>query len=119
MNKMIKVRFQSSCPVCKNPNFFYWVHGDDRCYRKGNLFLDNKAMLSCDSCPAKDYIFRWKFNCGQINNGFHKCGFESGNLQGFLACLSNLGKLENPPGNFIIEVTQILMAHQNEFKESY
>jgi len=40
-------------------------------------------------------------------------------LQGFLACLSSLGKLQNPPGNFIVEVTQVLMQHQHEFKERY
>lgn len=112
---MNRVRFQSSCPSCPNNNFYYWVHYTDN----GILFLDNRAILSCDLCHLSDYIFRWKFECGYRVNGAHSGGFEKGCLQGFLACLSNLGKLENPPGNFIVEVTQILMAHQNEFRQNY
>jgi hypothetical protein len=30
-----------------------------------------------------------------------------------------LGKLQNQPGNFIIEVTKVLMDHQNEFRQNY
>ena len=112
---MVKVRFQSSCPACRNPDFYYWVH--HRC--EGDLYLDNRAMLSCDLDDREDYIFRWKFDCGNRDNGAHSAGFEYGCLQGFLACLSNLGKLENPPSNFIVEVTQVLMAHQNEFRQNY
>lgn len=112
---MVRVRFQSSCPSCPNNNFYFWVH--NRC--GGNLYLDNRAMLICDNCDAEDYIFRWKFDCGNRNNRSHEGGFEFGCLQGFLACLSSLGKLQNPPGNFILEVTQILMQHQNEFRQNY
>lgn len=112
---MVKVRFQSSCPSCRNPEFYYWVHNNCN----GDLYLDNRAMLSCNSCYREDYIFRWKFDCGNREYDAHRGGFEKGCLQGFLMCLSNLGKLENPPGNFILEVTQILMQHQNEFKQNY
>ena len=58
-------------------------------------------------------------DCGKRNNGVHKGGFERGCLQGFLACLSNLGKLQDPPGNFIIDVTRVLMEHQHEFSQNY
>ena len=112
---MVRVRLQSSCPSCTNNNFYFWVHS--RC--GGDLYLDNRAMLICDNCDAEDYIFRWKFDCGNRNNRSHEAGFEFGCLQGFLACLSSLGKLQNPPGNFILEVTQILMQHQNEFRQNY
>lgn len=112
---MVKVRFQSSCPSCSNMNYYYWIHHNCG----GDLYLDNRANLICDLCDREDYIFRWKFDCGNRNNGAHKGGFEYGCLQGFLACLSNLGKLENPPGNFIVEVTAILLAHRNEFRENY
>ena len=37
----------------------------------------------------------------------------------FLVCLSNLGKLQNPPGNFIMDVTKVLMEHQSEFSQNY
>ena len=111
---MVRVRFQSTCPACRNTNYYYWTHYNCG----GELYLDNNAMLICDRCPAKDYIFRWKFDCKGTSDS-HKGGFQYGNLQGFLACLSNLGKLENPPGNFIIEVTRVLMDHQSEFSNNY
>jgi hypothetical protein len=112
---MVRVRFQSSCPACQNVNFYYWIHSGCG----GDLYLDNRAMLICDDCNREDYIFRWKFDCGNRDNGAHKGGFEYGCLQGFLACLSNLGKLQNPPGNFIVEVMSILMQHKNEFTQNY
>lgn len=111
---MPEVRFQSTCPACKNSNYYYWIHA----YCGGDLYLNNQAMLICHYCNRKDLIFRWKFDCGNRDNGAHKGGFEYGCLQGFLACLSNLGKLENPPGNFIVEVTTILMQHQNKFRQN-
>ena len=112
---MFRVRFQSSCPTCGSLGPFLWTHHNCG----GNLYLDNNAMLICDSCPAEDYIFRWKFDCKERVNYVHKGGFEFGCLQGFLACLSNLGKLQNPPANFILDVTSVLMAHQNEFRQNY
>ena len=112
---MIAVRFQSSCPACPNNQYYYWIHHNCG----GDLYLDNHAMLICEDCSFEDYIFRWKFDCGERNNGFHVCGFKYGCLQGFLACLSSLGKLEKPPGNFITQVTKVLMEHQNEFNQSY
>ena len=114
---MVKVIFQSSCPArsCLNTNYYYWRH-----YNCGGYFeLDNRAILSCKRCGDEDYIFRWKFDCGNRNGRAHECGFENGCLQGFLACLSCLAKFQNPPGNFIIEVTQVLMQHQNEFCQNY
>jgi hypothetical protein len=30
-----------------------------------------------------------------------------------------LGKLQNPPANFILDVTSVLMAHQSEFRQNY
>lgn len=114
---MVRVRFQSTCPVCSwiNSNFYYWVHHNCG----GDLYLDNYGYLICDDGDAEDFVFRWKFDCGKRNNGVHKGGFERGCLQGFLACLSNLGKLQNPPGNFIIDVTRVLMEHQHEFSQNY
>ena len=112
---MGKVRFQSTCPSCLNNNYYYWIHSGCG----GDLYLDNNAKLICERCWREDYIFRWKFDCGNRDNGAHRGGFEYGCLQGFLACLSNLGKLQNPPGNFIIEVTKVLMDHQNEFRQNY
>ena len=112
---MVRVRFQSTCPACRNETYYYWIHHNCG----GDLYLDNRAMLICDSCSREDLIFRWKFDCGNRDDGAHRGGFEYGCLQGFLACLSNLGRLQNPPGNFIIEVTSILMAHQNEFRQNY
>ena len=112
---MVQVRFQSTCPSCRNNNFYYWIHHNCG----GDLYLDNNAYLICNSCRIQDYIFRWKFDCGNRDNGAHSGGFEYGCLQGFLACLSNLGRLQNPPGNFIIEVTQVLMQHQNEFRQNF
>lgn len=112
---MVRVRFQSTCPACQNFNFYYWIHYNCG----GDLYLDNNAMLICNRCEISDYIFRWKFDCGNRDNYAHRGGFEYGCLQGFLACLSNLGKLQNPPGNFIIEVTRVLMDHQNEFRQNF
>ena len=114
---MSRVRFQSTCPARKCPknDFYFWAHANCG----GALFLNNRGILSCNACPQEDFIFRWKFDCGYRNNRALEGGFEFGCLQGFLACLSSLGKLQNPPGNFIIEVTQVLMQHQNEFKERY
>lgn len=112
---MPQVRFQSSCPACRNSSFYYWVH--HKC--EGDLYLNNEAYLICNKCLTKDFIFRWKFDCGNRNNGAHKAGFSYGCYQGFLSCLSNLGKLENPPANFITDILGILMAHKNEFNENY
>ena len=114
---MVKVRFRSTCPshYDNNNETFFWIHHNCG----GDLYLNNNAMLICDRCSREDYIFRWKFDCGRRNNGWHKGGFEFGCLQGFLACLSNLSKLPNPPGNFILDVTNVLMAHQKEFREKY
>lgn len=112
---MVSVRFQSTCPACQNSNYYFWIHHNCG----GDLYLDNNAMLICERCQVKDYIFRWKFDCGNRDNGSHRGGFELGCLQGFLACLSNLGKLQNPPGNFIIDVTRVLMEHQDEFRHNF
>lgn len=106
------VLFKSNCPVCqKNQNQdLYWAH--DQC--GGNFVLTNQAMLICQRCGMRDFIFRWKFDCGM-----HNGRFQFGCLQGFLLALSCLGRLQHPPGNFIIEVTRIIMDHQNEFSQSY
>jgi hypothetical protein len=112
---MVKVRFQSSCPSCRNPDFYYWIHHNCG----GDLYLDNYGKLICNNCFREDFIFRWKFDCGYRKNDAHKGGFEYGCLQGFYMCLSNLGKLQDPPENFILDVTQVLMDHKNEFKEKY
>ena len=112
---MPQVRFQSECPACPNKTDYYWIHA----FCGGDLYLNNEAMLICNSCSRKDLIFRWKFDCGNRNNRAHEGGFEYGCLQGFLACLSNLGKLQNPPGNFIMDVTRVLIEHQSEFSHNY
>ena len=111
-----KVRFKSTCPAhgCKNIEY-YWAHANCG----GALYLDNRAMLTCDRGDAEDYIFNWRFDCGCRNGGSHKAGFEKGCFQGFLSCISSLLKLKNPPLNFIFQVTQILMQHKDEFNESY
>ena len=111
-----KVRFKSTCPAhgCKNIEY-YWAHANCG----GALYLDNRAMLTCDRGDAEDYIFNWKFDCGFRNGGSHKAGFEKGCFQGFLSCISSLLKLKNPPLNFIFRVTQILIQHKDEFNESY
>ena len=115
-----KVRFKSTCPSrshkCQsNLIEHYWTHANCG----GDLYLDNRAMLTCDRGDAEDYIFNWKFICGYTDDGAHKAGFEKGCFQSFLACISSLGKLKNPPKNFIFQVTQILMQHKDEFYESY
>ena len=116
-----KVRFKSACPAhnCKNKNIenieYYWTHANCG----GALYLDNRAMLTCDRGDAEDYIFNWKFDCGYRSDGSHKAGFEKGCFQGFLSCLISLSNLRNPPLNFIFQVTQILMQHKDEFNESY
>ena len=110
---MLNVRFQSSCPACRNPGSFYWVHANCG----GDLYLNNQAKLICNYCLKEDYIFRWKFDCG--NSGYHRGGFEYGCLQGFYDCLSNIGKLQNPPLNYIFQVTNALFQHQNEFNIRY
>ena len=112
---MPRVRFQSTCPACRNNEFYYWIHHNCG----GDLYLDNNAYLICDDGDARDFIFRLKFDCGNRDDGAHRGGFEYGCLQGFLACLSNLGKLQNPPGNFIMDVTKVLMEHQSEFSQNY
>jgi hypothetical protein len=45
--------------------------------------------------------------------------FRHGCLQGFYACLSNLTKLNNPPGNFILDVINVLYEHKYEIPETY
>ena len=105
----------SCSKVSKKRFFFGFMHAN--C--EGVLFLNNRDILSCNACDAEDFIFRWKFDFGYRNNRSLEGGFEFGCLQGFLACLSSLGKLQNPPGNFIVEVTQVLMQHQYKFKERY
>ena len=114
---MAYVLFQSTCPApnCLNNNYYVWAHHNCG----GYLILDNRAILTCSRGDAQDLIFRWRFDCGYRNNRAHECGFESGSLQGFLACLSCLGKLQRPCGNFIIDVTRILMEHQNEMNGAY
>ena len=113
-----KVRLKSICPTYdyKFKNIeYYWTHANCG----GALYLDNRAMLTCDRGDAEDYIFNWKFDCGYRNGGSRKAGFEKGCFQGFLSCLSSLSNLRNPPLNFIFQVTQILMQHKDEFNESY
>ena len=111
---MDRVRFQSTCPACRNNEFYFWS-----CNCGGDLYLDNKAYLICDKCDSRNFIFRKKFDCGNRDGGAHSGGHEYGCLQGFLVCLSNLGRLQNTPGNFIFEVTQVLMQHQNELRQTY
>ena len=117
---MPKVRFQSVCPAheCKDNETYTWAHYNCPGGR-GELYLDNRAMITCSSCPLEDFVFRCQFDCGKRNGIIHRAGFEYGCFQGFLACLSSLSKLENPPGNFIVEVTGILMDHKNEFRENF
>ena len=55
---MVRVRFQSTCPACRNETYYYWIHHNCG----GDLYLDNRAMLICDSCSREDLIFRWKFD---------------------------------------------------------
>ena len=108
---MSRVRFLSSCPAEGGGNIYNWQHYGCG----GHFFLTNQARLICENGDADDFIFRMKFDCGKT----HELGYEFGCLQGYLACLSNLGKLQNPPRNFVIEVTQVLMQHQNEFSNGY
>ena len=112
---MSRVRFLSSCPAEGGGNIYNWQHYGCG----GHFFLTNQARLICENGDADDFIFRMKFDCGERNGRAHELGYEFGCLQGYLACLSHLGKLYNPPGNFIIEVTQVLMQHQNEFSNGY
>ena len=108
------VRFRSSCPACCNPEeCYYWVHSNCG----GDLYLNENAILICDSCDTEDYVFRWKFDCGKYR--VHNGGFKYGCLQGFYACLSSLTKLNNPPGNFIMNVMNVLYAHKYEIQENY
>lgn len=108
------VRFRSSCPACLNPEeCYYWIHSNCG----GELYMNEKAILVCDSCYKQDFVFRWKFDCGKY--GVHCGGFRHGCLQGFYACLSNLTKLNNPPGNFILDVINVLYEHKYEIPETY
>ena len=108
-----KVRFKSTCPFshCRNPNIYYWTHSNCG----GDLYLDNRAMLTCDRGDAEDYIFNWRFDIGF--RGESEAGFEKGCYPDFFACLSSLATLNNPPVNFIAEVTKILLQHKDEFNE--
>ena len=111
---MNRVRFQSTCPACRNNEFYFWS-----CNCGGDLYLDNKAYLICDKCDSRNFIFRKKFDCGNRDDGAHSGGHEYGSYQGFLACLSSLGKLQNPPARFIPDVIDVLIQHQNEFRQTY
>ena len=108
-----KVPLICTCPgpTCKNPNNVLWRH--QGCGSK--VYLDNRAIVTCSNGDLEDYIFRLRFDCEYRLNGSHKTGYEYGSLQGFFACLSSLQKTQNPPKNFIYEVTQVLMKHQHEF----
>ena len=108
-----KVPLRCTCPSssCHYPNNILWSH--QNC--GGKLYLDNRAIVTCVNGDLEDYIFRLKFDCGYRLNGSHKAGYEYGSLQGFFACLSSLQRTQNPPKNFIYEVTQVLMKHQHEF----
>ena len=111
---MPEVRFRSSCPFClKNDKCYYWIHANCG----GDLYLNERAMLICDYCNRQDFVFRWKFDCGNYNT--HSCGFSYGCLQGFYACLSNLTKLEGAPGNFILDVVNVLYQHRYEITGGY
>lgn len=112
---MVKIRFRSNCPACTNETVYYWIH--HKC--DGDLDMDDNANLICSRCGVSSFIFQWKFDCGNRNNGFHKAGFEYGCKQGFFACLSNLSKIENPPTGFIVKITEILLSRMNELKEAY
>lgn len=108
------VRFRSSCPVCLNSEkCYYWIH--ENC--GGDLYLNENAILLCDSCDVKNFVFRWNVDCGKY--GTHRGGFRYGCLQGFYACLSNLTKLNNPPCNFIVNVINVLYQHRDEIKVDY
>ena len=110
---MAEVRFRSTCPVCKNPDYYYyWIHADCG----GDLYLNSDAELTCDECYDSDYVFRWKFDCGRHYDE-HEGGFQYGSLQGFYACLYNLSKIQNPPHNFIIDVINALYKHRDEIEE--
>ena len=50
-----KVRFKSICPAHGCKNIEYWTHANCG----GALYLDNRAMLTCDRGDAEDYIFNW------------------------------------------------------------
>ena len=107
-----KVPLRCGCPSCPNPEAnIPWAH--QKC--GGKLYLDNRAIVTCVNGDLENYIFRLKFDCKYRLNGAHKAGYEYGSLQGFFACLSSLQKTQNPPKNFIYEVTQVLMKHQHEF----
>lgn len=111
---MPTVLFRSSCSACLNPQeCYYWVHSNCG----GYLYLNEKAILICDYCYQKDFVFRWKFDCGKYST--HSGGFRYGCLQGFYACLSNLTKLNNPPKNFILNVINVLYQHQHEIRQTY
>lgn len=103
------VRFKSSCPVCGNPKLIFWTHYNCG----GDLYLNEKAILFCNRCPQRDFMFRWKFDCES-----HSGGFRNGNTQGFYACLSNLYKINAPP-QFILDVVNILYQHQYEMSQNY
>ena len=111
---MPRVRFQTVCPACKNAEVYFWS-----CNCGGDLYLDNNAYLMCDKCDAGNFIFRRKFDCGNRKDGAHSGGYEYGCYQGFLACLSSLGKSQNPPAGFITDVIGVLMQHKDEFNENY
>jgi hypothetical protein len=108
-----KVPLICTCPgpTCKNPKNVLWRH--QGCGSK--VYLDNRAIVTCPNGDLEDYIFRLRFDCEYRLNGSHKTGYEYGSLQGFFACLSSLQRTQNPPKNFIYEVTQVLMEHQHEF----
>ena len=87
---MPSVRFRSSFPACNNhEESYYWIH--ENC--GGDLYLNENTILTCDSCNAEDFVFKWKFDCRKYR--VHSGGFKNGSFQGFCGCLSNLGKLKN------------------------
>ena len=109
---MVRVNLICPCPICEDDTRCWtWFH--TRC--GGRLTLDNNAIVRCERCDLEEYIFRLKFYCHLTRDGKHKGGRENLSLQGLLNCLAILGKWQNPPANFIVEVTNAIMAHQDEF----
>lgn len=78
-----KVRLYFQCPGSINtmqssnesaklcdPICFYWTHTVDG----GDLWINQKGMISCAHCGYTEFIAKWGFNCGttkhqQIHQG--------------------------------------------------
>lgn len=94
-----EVDFICPCPVDGCPNnkrdTYRWTHSKCGGYEK----LDSNGCLRCLRCDESGPLIDWSFSCGAH-------GYEKASLQGFIYCLSIIGKLQKPPMKFLLKLTR-------------